>query len=471
MTPAPRARWLKRDLLLRLMLPLLVIVAATGALGTWTAQLLTDRVYDRWLLDAAHSVAALVRVEHGQAALDLPPIAEKILLFDANDRTYFSVIQGDRLLAGQVGLAPSGEGGTVYRQGRTFDARVDGQPVKVARVDIARDGTAVTVLVAETQVKRRKSARELMLVFLPMIGLLLIAAAAILFAVRRTVRPLEVIAARWNERSQASLRPIGDDDVPRELLPFATALNDLLQRIRQMLVRERQFAATAAHQLRTPLTGLQLGLARAANSSDIVEARRVIGELSHSTQRAARLVQQLLALGSLDPEVSGSLDFQRHDLVALAQDVGAAHAEQALAKSIDLELTAPAGPAFASVMPDLVAEALGNLIDNALRYTPVGGRVVVTVLPGPPLVRVSDSGPGIPPDERRQVFERFVRGRSATGEGSGLGLTIVQDIASLHGARVEMTDSDWGGITVDLVFDGDPDPADETGPAPRRLQA
>ena len=194
---------------------------------------------------------------------------------------------------------------------------------------------------AETQVKRQRSAQELLAVIWPMAALVSAAALAIVLAVRRTVRPLEVIAARWKERSHTSLEAIDDGDVPRELMPFTSALNDLLARIREMLARERQFAATAAHQLRTPLTGLQLGLSRAAEAPDIATARAVMGQLSRETQRTARLVQQLLALGRLDPEVRGNLDFRSHDLAALAQDVGAAHADHALAKSIDLELVAP----------------------------------------------------------------------------------------------------------------------------------
>lgn len=448
-----RVQWLKRDLLLRLMLPLLVIVAATAALGAYTAQRLTDRVFDRWLLDAARSVAALVRFEQGQATLDLPPIAQAILLFDDNDRTYFSVTQNGRLLAGRKGIPRSGASEVTYLRGLAYEAQFDRQLVRIARIDLAELGTEpVTVLVAETQVKRARSAQELAVVVWLLVGLVLAAALAIVLAVRRTVRPLETIASRWNERSHASLEPIGDEDVPRELLPFTTALNDLLARIRQMLARERQFAATAAHQLRTPLAGLQLGLARAAKATDIEEARVVIGELSLSTRRTARLVQQLLALGRLDPEAIGDLQFRNHDLVMLAQDVGAAHADQALAKGIDLELLAASRPVFAHMISDLIAEALSNLIDNAIRYTPVGGSVVIEVLADPVLVRVSDSGPGIDEDERASVFERFVRGRSAAGEGSGLGLAIVLDIATLHHATVSLADSPWGGTTAELAF-------------------
>lgn len=450
---ARRTRWLKRDLLLRLMLPLLVIVAATAALGAYTAQRLTDRVFDRWLLDAARSVASQVTFERGLAMLDLPPIAQTILLFDDNDRTFFSVTQGERLLAGRKGIPKSGAGEVIYRSGRAYEAQFDGLLVRIARVDLDEVGTGpVTVMVAETHVKRQRSAQELAVVVWLMVALVVAAALAIVLAVRRTVRPLEAIASRWNERSHASLEPIGDEDVPRELLPFTTALNDLLARIRQILARERQFAATAAHQLRTPLAGLQLGLARAATATDIEEARVVIDELSHATRRTARLVQQLLALGRLDPEASGDLDFRNHDLVALAQDVGAAHADQALAKGVDLELLAAPSPVLTTMIPDLIAEALGNLIDNAIRYTPAGGSVLIEVLREPVLVRVSDSGPGIDDGERESVFERFVRGRAATGEGSGLGLAIVSDIARLHDAAVVLADSPWGGTSVTIAF-------------------
>ena len=447
------AKWLKRELLLRLMLPLLAIVVATGALGTYTAHRLTDRVFDRWLLDAARSVGALVRFEDGQASLELPPAAETVLLYDDIDHTYFSVMQGERLLAGRRDIPDRGEGEVISGRGRAYGARFDGQLVRIARAEIKdHDGHSVIVLVAETLVKRQRSEQELLVVLWPMAALLLAAAIAIFLAVRRTVRPLEVIAARWNERSHASLQSISAEDVPWELMPFATALNDLLERIREMLARERQFAATAAHQLRTPLAGLQLGLARAAAAPDITAAREVLGELSHATRRTARLIQQLLALGRLDPETRGDLGFRRSDLVALVQDVGATHADQAVEKSIDLELITSPLPALATVQPEMMAEALSNLIDNAIRYTPPGGRVLIEVMNEPTSIRVSDSGPGIPKDERLAVFERFVRGRLATGEGTGLGLAIARDIATLHRATVILDQSEWGGVSVTITF-------------------
>ena len=453
MAASPRARWLSVDLLLRLMLPLLVIVAATAALGAYTAQRLVARVYDGWLLDAAHSVAAQVRFERGVASLDLPPVAESILLFDDHDHLHFAVEQGGRLVAGSRGIPLAGAQATQAGGGATYDADFNGQAVRIARVAVAAPGAlAATVAVAETGFKRERSAQELLAVLWPMLALVVAAGVSIFLAVRGAVRPLQVIASRWNERSHLSLQPIADDGVPRELLPFTSALNDLLARIRGLLARERQFAATAAHQLRTPLAGLQLGLSRAARAGDLDEARAVIGELSQTTERTARIVQQLLALGRIDAETRSEMDFVEGDLAAIAEDVGASHADQALARHIELELAAPVRPIVALVVPDLIAEALANVLDNALRYTPVGGRILVEVHADPPTIRVCDSGPGIAEDERETVFERFVRGRAASGEGSGLGLAIVREIALLHRATVTLGAGVRGGACITIAF-------------------
>ena len=325
--------------------------------------------------------------------------------------------------------------------------------VAAARVGGASDGD-VLVLVAETTRKRQRAQGEVLMMMLPVGALLLAAAAAIGYAVRRTLNPLEAIAARWNERSHTSLQPIAADDMPRELMPFATALNDLLARIRAMLAREQQFAATVAHQLRTPLAGLQLGVTRAAEAGDLHSSREVLGELGHTVQRTARLVQQLLALGRLDPEVRGDLAFVPTDIVALAHDVGSTFLESAAAKSIALELDGPGAPVIAPLQPELFSEALGNLLDNALRYTPGGGQVLIGFDTAPPAIHVSDTGPGVPDELRDTVFDRFVRGRHVEGQGSGLGLAIVRDIVALHGATVTLGRSASGGACVTIRFSG-----------------
>ena len=449
----PGPRGLRRDLMLRLTLPLLVIVVATATLGTYAAHRLTERVFDRWLIDAARSITPLLSFDaRGDARAEISAQSDAILRFDDRDRIWYAVLQNGRLLTGQAALPEHGQRETRYTGGAAFDAVLGDQPVRVARAEVAAGGEPVVVLMAETLVKRERAERELINLIWPMGLLVLATAGAVFLVVRRTVRPLEAIAARWSAQSHTSLEPIGLEGVPRELMPFAQALNELLARIRAMLMRERQFATTSAHQIRTPLAGLALGLARAREAPDLPAARRVIDELSGTTQRTARLVQQLLAFGRLDPEARGDLAFLPHDLVELCRDVGAAHMDQAMARAVDFELIAPDELVNVPMQRELVAEALSNLIDNAIRYTPSGGRVVVEVDTEPAAVRVSDSGPGIPEDERALVLQRFVRGRLATGEGSGLGLAIVCDIADLHGAHITLATSYWGGTAATMHF-------------------
>ncbi|MDM0086856.1 MULTISPECIES: sensor histidine kinase [unclassified Variovorax] len=454
MSKPSRVRRLQNELNFRLMLPVLAIVALTGLLGAFAAQKLVDRVFDRWLLDTARALADQVRVVDGKPVIELSRQAEALLTYDMVDRSYFEVRQDDRHLLGQVGLPLHGDRESTYSMGaRAYDARFHGTDVRVAWVPVQRPGAAgLVVLSAETLVKRHRAQGDLFWTMAPIGGLFLVAVLVIGLTVRRTIGPLERIAARWNERSHASLDPIPVDDVPRELMPFASALNDLLLRIRTMLARERQFASTVAHQLRTPLTGLRLGLARAAEAPDTASMRAVVNELGATTQRTARLVQQLLSMGRLDLEGRSDLALVPVDLGALAREVGETYLDAALEKQIELELVSGDAPVRVRGEPDLLGEALGNLIDNAIRCTPAGGSVLISIGRSPPSLGVADSGPGVPAEQRAAMFERFVRGPEPSGEGTGLGLAIVREIAVLHGAEVQLCDSETGGASVTIRF-------------------
>ncbi len=446
----------------RLLAPLLAVVLVASFLSAHAASGLIDAVFDRWLLDTARSLASQVIFEQQSAVIALNRQAQAVLTYDADDRTYFSVLEGERVLAGEQHLPRSGSDVRDYDKGaEAFEAPFLGHPVRVVWVKVAsaQDPSRVVLVgVGETLNKRRRVFRELLWVYAP-VGLIVIVAAWILLAaVRRTLRPLQRMADQWNTQSHASLMPIPTTAVPRELLPFALALNELLGRLREVLEREKLFASTAAHQLRTPLTGLQLGLARAAEAPDLAATRAVLAGLQASTQRTARLVQQLLALSRLDPELASSPDFGPVDLDDLAHAVGESFLESAHDKGLTMELieagdAAMAGQRTAIVgHPDLLSEALGNLIDNAIRYTPAGGTIRITVQASPPGLIVCDSGPGIPPDELVKVMLRFYRGRQASGQGTGLGLAIVKEIANLHHASVSLKNRDEGGLQVRLLF-------------------
>ncbi len=454
---AARARpILYRQLTLRLMIPLVLIVAVVGAIGMVSAGSESATVFDSWLLDAAVSLADQVRSGNGSGAnaVDLPEAARTMLAYDEIDHTWFSVSDGGRMLLGSSGIPTRGTNTRAYPDGRAFDAVYQGAPVRVAAVGAPCVGCEhVVVLVAETTLKRQRSNRVVQWLLMPLGLMLVVTCSAIYIAVRRTVRPLEAMADRWNRQAHASLRPIPEDDLPHELSPFATALNDLLSRIRGILVRERMFAAAAAHQLRTPLTALRLGMTRARNSPDLETARAVLDELMQVTEHTGRLVQQLMLLGRLDPEGRGDVDRAPVDLRDVGRDVCGLFAEVALEQHVDLELQVPAEPVMVVAQSDLLVEAVANLIDNALKAAGRKGQVLVAVIESPPGLRICDSGPGIKPSERKAIFERYARGSRPRWEGTGLGLAIVHDVATLHGAVVTVTDGELGGACFAFEFD------------------
>ena len=454
MRPAGAAPRLHRELLTRLLLPLLALVAASGVAATWFMQRLADGVFDQWLLDAASSLAAEIHFDDGRATLELPPAAHAMLAYDEVDEVTYRVVQGAAAVAGDASLPLQGGRPVIKLRGSLYDAVERGMPVRVAlvRAPGPPGAAAAEVRVAETLHKRERMRADVLVLLLPLGLLLLSAAAAISYAVRRTLRPVADLAGRWRAHSYASLDLIDTGGVPHELMPFATALNELLARLNAMLTRERQFSANVAHQLRTPLAGLLLGLSRAEESADVATARATIAEMKATTQRLSRLVQQLLALGRIGHDGSHSIEFQLTDLVALVQEIGAGFAERAARRGIALELDVPPGPLVIRVHPDLLSEALSNLLDNAIRHTPRGGTVAVSFGTDPPAVIVTDSGPGISEEQRGRVLERFARGSAGDGIGSGLGLAIVREIARLHGGDILLCAGPQGGLQAVLSF-------------------
>ena len=441
------------NLLLRLTVPLLVIVAATAALGGWWANRLAEQTFDKWLLDSARSLAQQVRFDGSRARLNLGGDAESILAFDALDRTYYSVRQGGRLVAGHSDLpASSQDGDTLY-----FDAQMQQQPVRVVRLAVPHllnpQGEPAQVYIAETRLKREEVRRDIQLMVIPSGLLLLVTAGAIVAAVRGTLAPVEALANRWLAQSHQALDEVDPRRVPRELQPLASALNQLFARLREVLARERRFTANAAHQIRTPLAGLQLGLSRAAQAPDLAAAQASIRELQETTQRTARLLQQLLALSRLEPEATAQWSWRTVDLRDVVRDVGQAFLQTAMDQRLQFELILPPEPVLARAEPDLLAECLGNLVDNALRYAGRGGVVRIEVQTADACIVVDDAGPGIAPSQRSAMLERFVRGHAPMAEGSGLGLAIAEEIARLHGRRLELDSSPLGGLRVRVALE------------------
>lgn len=269
----------------------------------------------------------------------------------------------------------------------------------------------------------------------------------------RGLAPLDAVAAQINHRDPAHLDALAPARAPLEIKPLLVALNKLFRRVEQTLESERRFTADAAHELRTPLAALAAQAQVAQRSGSDAERQHAIEQLRVGVDRAAHLVDQLLTLARLDPEQAFT-DIQPLPLKALTEEACAAHGAAAVAKQIALELDA----VDATVMANrtMLQVLLRNLLDNAIRYTPAGGRVAVTLgaAESAAVLRISDSGPGISAEERALAFQRFHRGAAGQDQaGSGLGLSIVRRIAELHGARLVLDAGEGGrGLAVSVTF-------------------
>jgi two-component system OmpR family sensor kinase len=273
------------------------------------------------------------------------------------------------------------------------------------------------------------------LLLLPALGLL------IWFTVGRGLRPLEAVAAAVQVRTPAALVPLADRDLPQEVRPLVDALNDLLHRLGSALEAQRQFVADAAHELRTPLTALSLQVQLFERAAAGDERAAALASVKDGLVRATRVVEQLLTLARQEPEAAAH-PAALADLSELARVVIAELMPLAERKAIDLGM-GRAEPARVTGDREGLRVLLANLVDNAVRYTPEQGRVDVStfVAQGEAVIEVTDTGPGIPADERERVFDRFYRRPGAGSDGSGLGLAIVKAIVARHGGRVELADA------------------------------
>lgn len=288
---------------------------------------------------------------------------------------------------------------------------------------------------------------------IPFAALMPIFGVLIWLGVGTGLRPLESLSRAVGKRRPDAMAPIDETGLPGELRPLGASLNGLLARLSDALSAQRRFTADAAHELRTPLAALTLQLDLARRSGTPGELVASLADLEAGVARASHVVEQLMTLARVEPEAL-ALQKSRCDLVAIAKDAIVARASLAERKKIDLGL-ARAEVASVDGDPAALAILLSNLVDNALRYTPPGGRIDVSVScpDGVPVLEVADTGPGIPAAERERVFDRFYRGAHADEPGSGLGLSIVKRIADAHGATIALgAPASGSGLVVRVRF-------------------
>jgi two-component system, OmpR family, sensor histidine kinase TctE len=443
-----------RRLLFRWLAVLLLLALVVATLfGHALALRPVTAAYDWVLVDTAQSLTRLINSRPDVNPETLSNSADMLLRTDQFDRIYYSVHdQRGRLIAGDAQLRPpreSVDGGELL-----YDARLDGEYVRVAALRVNLRGVDAIVQVAETGNKRSDLTRQIMTGMI-MIEVMLVASVVVLvmFGVGKGLEPLEHLREEIEARSHRDLRPIPQEHAPVEVRPLVIALNELLARLDRTLQSQQEFVANAAHQLRTPLAGLRMQVEYGLSQSDPAEHMRVLKELGLSTERAVRLANQLLTLARAEAGYAQADSMRPTDLRNVAGEVAESWMPAAIRKKIDLGLELAPAPLRGDFF--LLKELLSNLIDNAIAYTPSGGRITVSTGSegGIATLRVEDDGIGIPESQRPLVFERFYRVDGAGGEGCGLGLAIVREIAHLHGGKVDIEAPARGrGTIVRLEF-------------------
>jgi len=440
--------------------PMIGLALVLGAGGAWAIHSLVEAVNDRLLGASARAVAETLEVQDGAITLDLPPWALGMLENPSRDNIYYNVYEGDRLLTGYPSLPPPSAAEfntdhTVFRYGE-----YRGQRVRIAaegrRLPRIRD--LVVVQVAETLEARRALSRQ-MLIQLVVLEVALIGLASFLIpiGVRWGMAPLTRLRRGMDARTTSDFTPLPLADVPRELRDLVTTFNTLLSRLDTAVEGMRRFTADASHQMRTPLSILRTHIGVLKSQVEERARSESIADIEAATDRLQRLLIQLLALARAEGAEPSGLAFHEIDVGATARSVAEDHAPQAFRAGVDLHLLMEGRePYLARSDKVLVTEMLSNLVDNAVRYNTRGGNVIIRVVGEDEhvAVEVEDDGPGIPEDERDKVFTRFYRlNRDQSRPGSGLGLSIVQVLAQILDARVELAGGREGrGLRVRVIF-------------------
>jgi two-component system sensor histidine kinase TctE len=453
---------LQRKLLAWLLGPLLLLLVLDTAAAYWVSQRFANLAYDRALHEIAREIVLYVKPGAGGPRLELSQTAADILLTDAQDQLFFRVDAADgTLLGGDGAVPPAPAAARDNGEPRFYEDQVHGQPVRMiaARMAILESPGApvVHVQVAETLNKRTRLAFEMVAnVVLPQLLLIVMATAVVWIGVSRGLEPLQRLRRAVAGRSHLDLSPIDTHDVPGEVRPLVDEVNDLMARLGRTFDFQNRFVADAAHQLKTPVSGLKAQIEVALRENDPERLKHTVAQLYISADRLSRLVRQLLSLARNEPGALDTVQLQPLDLNAFALEVSMDWAPSAIRRNIDLGFEGAEQPLMIAADRDRLRELVNNLIDNAVRYTESGGRVTVRTGRTPEgrcKLAISDDGPRIPVAERQRIFERFHRLLGTQEDGSGLGLAIVSEIATLHGAAIELEDDvDGIGNTFSVLF-------------------
>lgn len=429
----------------------------SSALSFWLVSTFSGESFDRDLINSSDSIVGRLRVKEGKVVLDLPPAALAILKHEDSDKFYFGVLGSDgRRISGDANLPPS-SAGLQLDVPNFLTTRISGKEVRLVEVKVPVEdapGQTVIVQAAETtNVRSRFQQKMLLSIAVPQLLVIVLGLFAVWYGVVRILTPLKLLQQQVAMRSQSDLSALSVEGTPEEVYPLVKALNHLLERLREELKAHQRFIANAAHQLRTPLAGLKTYSSIGCDMSDANELKHIVHKLDQGIDRASRIISQLLALARTDGGDQAATKVRTYcDLNFLVADVMAELLEQAIRKNVELAFEPSPGPASIDGEQAGLRHLVVNLIENALAYTDSGGSVIVRLRNDEHVVlSVCDSGSGIPLEEREKVFERFYRIAGTSGNGSGLGLSIVKEVINGHNASVSIESGLGGCGTVVVV--------------------
>jgi len=445
---------LKQLLSLWIVAPLLALILLSAIPTYFLAVHAANDAYDNELLDPALVIASYLRQHENRVELMLPTVTLEALRIDSADRLFFRVVDADGRAIISTGDIPPPPIDITPASHEFYDANIHNERVRVVALTVPRQTGNVLVQAAETYMKRDRLVKEMLLGSLaPAIAVAIAAAILSWIGIRRSLAPLNRMRDEIARRSPADMSPLHEADTLQEVRPLVTALNNLLGRLAVALGAQQRFIANAAHQLRTPLAGLKTHVELALRELRPDETRSLLGIIAGETERASHLAIQLLTLARAEPVQGSAIACAPVNLRDIAGRSVQDWVPRALQKNIDLGFELD--DAWTSGDPLLLRELLGNILDNAIAYTRPGGSITVRTRPESTacILEVEDNGPGIPASEQERVFERFYRIPGTSGDGCGLGLAIVQEIAERHGARVELgTPSDSSGTRLRVYF-------------------
>ena len=426
-------------------LTLLMLVWGVSVIMTYqVADGIADQPYDEDLGNKVRALGSLLVRDGDKVALRLPAAAREVLVSDARDQVYYEVTTADgRAIAGNldipwVELPRSAEPGNVGH----YDADINDEEIRVAysQFVIAGSNEQVLVQVAETRKKRLGLVASIVSgVIVPQFVMVPLAVLLVYIGFTRGITPLQRLQEELRQRRPIDLSPINVKGLPEEVRPLIEALNDVMARLEHTLGSQRRFIADAAHQLKTPLTGLRTQTELALRESGSEAMRENLNRVAASAENLSHLTHQLLSLARAEAGVGLTAKLELLDLDVMAREAATEWADHALAKGIDLGYEPAEHPVRMLGITLLLHEAVVDLIDNAIKYTPRGGQVTIRARQTDlACIEVEDTGPGISPEEREKIFERFYRILGSGIEGSGLGLAIVQETAELFAGRVDI---------------------------------